>query len=71
MSVLRQKITTDTHIIQKTQVMLSENFKKTISCHEAEDYFDIVGFLNPCATLVQMYVCLKMNQIKDNSLQKY
>ena len=51
--------------------MLSKNCTKTISCHEAEDYFDIVGFLNPCATLVQMYVCLKMNQIKDNSLQKY
>ena len=48
--------------------MLSKNCTKTISYHEAEDYFDIVGFLNPCTTLVQMYVCLKMNQIKDNSM---
>ena len=71
MSVLRQKITADTHIIQKTQVMLSKNCTKTISCQEAEDYFNLVGFLNPYTTLVQMYLCLKMNQIKDNSLQKH
>ena len=62
MSVLRQKITTDTHIIQKTQVMLSENFKKTISCHEAEDYFDICSGLFESVPYLSTNVCMSQNE---------